>query len=173
MGKIKKQLLPALTAALLGLSAGVGGITFHYAEGLSYLSADPSACVNCHIMRPQFDAWQKASHHSTATCADCHLPAAFPDKYIAKAENGWSHSRAFTLQDFAEPIFITPKNADVLHDNCLRCHGALIDAQSMSFTGAAPRCVRCHAAVGHGEPVGLGGSMLSKLEELETKGKNP
>jgi hypothetical protein len=29
-------------------------------------------CVNRHIMQPQYDSWQKASHHSITTCIDCH-----------------------------------------------------------------------------------------------------
>jgi cytochrome c nitrite reductase small subunit len=144
---------------------GVGGMTFNYAEGFSYLSADPAVCANCHIMQPQYDSWQKASHHTVATCADCHLPPEFPGKYFAKAENGWNHSKAFTLQDFPEPIVITKKNADILHENCLRCHADLINDQATTSTEGAPRCVRCHVSVGHGEPVGLGGPMTSHENE--------
>src|SRR5262249_39642603 len=61
-------------AIALGVVLGLGGFTFRYAEGLSYFSTDPKACANCHIMRRQYDGWQKASHHGAATCADCHLP---------------------------------------------------------------------------------------------------
>ena len=39
-----------LLAILVGVGAGVGGYTFRYAEGLSYLSTDPKACANCHII---------------------------------------------------------------------------------------------------------------------------
>jgi cytochrome c nitrite reductase small subunit len=117
-------------------------------------------------MRPQYDAWQKASHHSAATCADCHLPVAFPEKYFAKAENGWGHSKAFTMQNFHEPIFITSKNMEILQNNCLRCHADLINMQSFVYTKEAPRYVRCYDAVGHGEAAGLGGPMLSFAEEL-------
>jgi cytochrome c nitrite reductase small subunit len=157
-----------MTCASLGILLGLGGATFNYAEGLSYLSTDPEACANCHIMLPQYDAWQKASHHAVATCADCHLPVEFPAKYIVKAANGWSHSRGFTLQDFDEPIVIKPANADVLHANCLRCHADLVHEQAAAFTEGAPRCVRCHAAVGHGESVGLGGP-FDPAAERETK----
>jgi cytochrome c nitrite reductase small subunit len=118
-------------------------------------------------MRPQYDAWQKASHHSAATCADCHLPAAFPEKYLVKAENGWSHSKAFTMQNFHEPIFITLKNMKILQNNCLRCHIDLINTQSFVYTEETPRCVRCHDAAGHGDAVGLGGPMLSIAKELK------
>ena len=44
-------------AAGLGMLLGLGGFTFHYGEGLSYLSTDPAACVNCHIMQPQYESW--------------------------------------------------------------------------------------------------------------------
>jgi cytochrome c nitrite reductase small subunit len=50
------------------LLLGAGGYTFFYARGASYLSSDPRMCVNCHIMRDQFDGWQKASHHAFARC---------------------------------------------------------------------------------------------------------
>src|SRR5215510_3916814 len=93
-------------AVALGILVGLGSFTFHYAEGLSYFSSDPKACANCHIMRQQYDGWQKASHHGVATCVDCHLPRSFFAKYLAKASNGWHHSKGFTLQDFEEPIRI-------------------------------------------------------------------
>ncbi len=74
---MKLSLLPALTCAMVGVLIGLGGATVRYAEGLSYLSKDPEACANCHIMNPQYDSWQKASHHTAATCVDCHLPHEF------------------------------------------------------------------------------------------------
>ena len=46
------SLSAATLASLLGVLVGVGGFTGHYAEGLSYFSKDPAACMNCHIMRP-------------------------------------------------------------------------------------------------------------------------
>jgi cytochrome c nitrite reductase small subunit len=146
--------------ALVGVLLGVGAYTFHYAEGLSYLSSDPQACVNCHIMRPQYDSWQKASHHAVAKCIDCHLPHDFIGKYIAKAENGWHHSRGFTLQDFHEPIMI-------LQRNCLGCHGDLVHELVSGVNGDAGevQCVHCHAGVGHGETAGLGGA--ERADETE------
>ncbi|MBI93975.1 MAG: hypothetical protein CME05_12325 [Gemmatimonadaceae bacterium] len=57
-------------------------------------------------MQPQFDSWQKASHHGVASYADCHLPQSFVAKYMGQAENGYYHSKGFTFQDFHEPIAI-------------------------------------------------------------------
>lgn len=157
-GEQRGTALAVALAALLGLLAGIGGYTFLYAEGLSYMSDDPKVCVNCHIMQPQFDSWQKASHHAVATCVDCHLPHDFIGKYYAKAENGYHHSLAFTLQDFHEPIMIKPKNSRILQDNCLYCHAALVHEQVARAADASGevQCVHCHRSVGHGTTAGLG-----------------
>ncbi|MBM3276724.1 MAG: cytochrome c nitrite reductase small subunit [Candidatus Handelsmanbacteria bacterium] len=156
----------AVIAALSGALLGLGGFTFYYGQGLSYFSRDPAACVNCHIMQPQFDSWQKASHHTAATCADCHLPHDFLPKWLSKAENGFWHSQGFTLQDFHEPIFIRQRNQRVLHDNCLNCHGPLVHELLAGATTDADAisCVHCHRSAGHGEAVGLG-----KYEPLSSR----
>lgn len=150
-----------LTVAV-GILLGLGGYTFRYAEGLSYFSSDPRACANCHIMRRQYDGWQKASHHGVATCVDCHLPGALIPKLLAKASNGYHHSKGFTLQDFAEPIRIKPNNSAILQENCLRCHAPMVhELVAGARAGRDDRdvvfCVHCHASVGHGEHAGLGG----------------
>src|SRR5690606_24278392 len=98
------QWMVAAVVVALGVFAGVGLVTFDHAEGLSYFSTDPAACANCHIMQPQYDSWQNSSHHTVATCVDCHLPHDFIGKYRAKAENGYHHSVGFTFQNFHEPI---------------------------------------------------------------------
>ena len=138
---------------LCGCLAGVGMFTFHYAEGTSYFSTDPAACANCHIMNEQYDSWQKAGHHQAAKCVDCHLPHSFIEKYIAKADNGYRHSKAFTLQNFHEPIQITPRNAQILQDNCIRCHGEFVHELVVGVRSAkrdSVQCVHCHRGVGHG-----------------------
>ena len=151
--------LITLLAVLAGVLLGVGGYTFLYAEGFSYMSDDPEVCINCHIMQPQYESWQKSSHHAVAVCVDCHLPHDFLGKYIAKADNGWHHSRGFTLQDFHEPIMIKGPNARILQDNCLACHQDLVHELVVGVNGPAEevQCVHCHVTVGHGETTGLGG----------------
>jgi len=57
-----------LLGVLLGLAIGLGGYTFIYSKGYSYLTNNPAACANCQVMRAQYDAWLKSSHHSAATC---------------------------------------------------------------------------------------------------------
>jgi cytochrome c nitrite reductase small subunit len=142
----------ATLALLLGIFVGVGLFTFRYADGLSYFSSDPAACANCHIMNDQYASWRNGSHHGDAKCVDCHLPHGGLAKWLAKGENGYHHSKGFTLQDFPEPILIKAKNAAILQGNCVRCHGEFVHAiVAGGPTGRdAARCVHCHRGVGHG-----------------------
>jgi cytochrome c nitrite reductase small subunit len=139
-------------AGLVGLVAGLCAFTFRYAEGLSYLSTDPRACANCHVMNDQYTSWNRGPHHSSAGCVDCHLPTAFVSKYVAKASNGYHHSKGFTLMDFHEPIMIKPKNAAILQSNCLRCHSDFVHDVLAGPAAAAEAnlCVHCHRGAGHG-----------------------
>jgi cytochrome c nitrite reductase small subunit len=141
-----------LLAGAVGVLVGVGMFTFGYARGLSYMSTDPRACANCHIMNEQYSAWLQSGHRHTATCVECHLPASGVAKWVAKADHGFRHSVAFTLQNFKEPIEITPRDREIVQDNCLRCHRDFVHAASASFGPRASElnCLHCHAAAGHG-----------------------
>jgi cytochrome c nitrite reductase small subunit len=133
-----------------GAAAGLGGYTFLYAKGASYLQNDPAACANCHVMNEQYDAWLKSSHRAVATCNDCHAPHTLVGKYMTKATNGFWHSFAFTSGRFPDPIRIKAGNLDVTEGTCRYCHAEIVDAIDSAHGEAAKlSCVRCHRSVGH------------------------
>jgi cytochrome c nitrite reductase small subunit len=138
-----------VVAAAIGLAVGVGGFTFVYARGASYLTNDPAACANCHVMREHYAGWLASSHRAVAACNDCHTPPGAVGKYLTKASNGWWHSVAFTTGRFPEPIRITPRNRAVTEQACRACHRDVVEAIAAPSGGAGPACARCHAAVGH------------------------
>lgn len=145
--------LPGLLVAVaLGVLAGTSAFAFHYAHATSYLSDDPAVCVNCHVMRPQYDAWLQSSHHAVATCNACHVPHGPVGKWVVKATNGFWHSYYFTFQNFHEPIRLRPASQRVLEGNCRDCHAALVSAlvaHDAPGERGTVACVRCHAGVGH------------------------
>jgi len=144
--------IAALGAVLLGALVGLGGYTFAYARGYSYLLDDPGACANCHVMHEQFDGWVKGSHRSVATCNDCHAPHDFFGKYATKARNGFWHSFYFTTGTFHEPIRITPRDRAITERACRDCHAPVVDAiDGSAHPGSrqAISCIRCHSSVGH------------------------
>lgn len=149
-----KHSILVTTAIVVGVAAGVGGYTFVYARGYSYMTNDPNACVNCHVMQEQYDGWAKASHRAVAACNDCHTPPSLIGKYVTKASNGFWHSFYFTTGTFPEPIRITPRNRRVTEQACRHCHREMVEmmgaAESQRGRGAVS-CLSCHVSVGHME----------------------
>jgi cytochrome c nitrite reductase small subunit len=143
-----------LAAAIaVGVLAGVGGYTFVYARGYSYLQNDPAACANCHVMREQLDGWTKSSHRSVAVCNDCHTPHDLIGKYATKVRNGFWHSFYFTSGTFHEPIHIQPRDRQITENACRRCHEDIVQAMGTPAhaSGDQLSCIRCHSSVGHQE----------------------
>lgn len=133
-----------------GLVIGVGLYTFVYARGASYLTDDPSACANCHVMSDHFNRWVKSSHRAVAVCNDCHTPSGFVAKYATKASNGFWHSYAFTTGDFPDPLRIKPHNLEIANDACRKCHADIVDAIEGPHPNSDPlSCLPCHQSVGH------------------------
>ena len=140
-----------VAGVLVGVMLGVSGYTFVYARGYSYLSNDPQACANCHVMRDHFAAWTRASHRAVAVCNDCHTPPGLVAKYATKARNGFWHSFYFTTGRYPDPLQITNRNHDITERACRKCHAELalaIDPHPVS-RDARLTCTRCHNDVGH------------------------
>jgi cytochrome c nitrite reductase small subunit len=152
-----------LTAVLIGAAIGLGAFTFVYAKGYSYLTNDPGACANCHIMDEHYGAWLKSSHRAVAACNDCHTPHDFVGKWTVKAKNGFWHSFYFTTGNFPYPIRITEPNHEVVEQACRGCHESItsfVDHPVVAPAAAAEpalalrdpqpiTCTKCHRYVGH------------------------
>jgi cytochrome c nitrite reductase small subunit len=140
--------LTLLLAILAGAALGVGFFTFIYAQGSSYLTDNPAACANCHIMEDHFSAWLKSSHRHAAVCNDCHTPHGLVAKYTVKASNGFWHSFAFTTGWFPDRIEITNRNFEVTDAACRKCHQEIVEAIERADSDSLT-CIRCHSTVGH------------------------
>jgi len=145
---------------------------------LSYLSKDPKACINCHVMNTQYATWQHSSHKEI-TCVECHLPTdSFINKYVAKARDGWNHSVAFTLNTYKNAIQISEDGARRVQKNCISCHSSLVSTivsnsdmnhnykEGEVETGR--KCWDCHKNVPHGKVRGLS-TTLDSLGIKEVK----
>lgn len=143
----------ALAAAIVGGAlVGLGAFAFGYGDGASYLSDDPAACANCHVMQGHLESWQRSGHRHVATCNDCHLSQHPIGRWLVKADNGFFHSLAFTTGDFPDPIRIKPRNRRVAHEACLHCHGDFVHALLPERSDAAGDrlvCAHCHSDAGH------------------------
>jgi cytochrome c nitrite reductase small subunit len=147
----KTAIKGATLGVALGAALGIGGYTFIYAKGASYLTNNPQACANCHVMQNHYDAWIKSSHRAVAVCNDCHAPHTFLGKYWTKADNGFWHSFKFTTGKFPDNIQMREVNRRVTEAACLHCHQQIVDAITPHphTKENMTSCIRCHGGVGH------------------------
>lgn len=134
----------------------------------SYLSSDPKACINCHVMNTQYATWQHSAHGvAGVTCVDCHLPTDnFIDKYVAKTVDGWNHSVAFTNDTYDHSMKISDFAARRIQKNCISCHSSQASTivtnadkyhnfNDQSGVKSGRMCWDCHKGTPHGEVRGI------------------
>lgn len=137
---------------------GFGGVIFHVSRATSYLSDDPTTCVNCHVMAPQYFTWSHSRHREEATCNDCHVPHDNVFRHYAfKAADGMRHATIFTLRREPQVIRIHPPGQRVVQENCVRCHVGSVHAVSIAEVRGDDlrreqglRCWDCHRETPHG-----------------------
>lgn len=151
-GAVALPVLWIAVALAVGLATGLGIFTFVYAQGASYLTNDPAACANCHVMNEQYSAWMKGSHANVAVCNDCHTPSGLIPKYWTKAQNGFFHSLAFTTGWFPDNIQIHGRNLEIARNACSKCHAELTERmQATRVHREKVDCIQCHNQVGHAQ----------------------
>lgn len=161
---------------LLGIITGMGIYIFKIANAASYLSDNPETCINCHVMNSQYASWQHSSHHLVANCNDCHVPHnnVF-NKYFFKAKDGLRHSTMFTLRLEPQVIQIKEAGKEVVHQNCIRCHGALLEDPQMQAlahsdyyaTRTGRQCWDCHRETPHGRVNSLSSAPHARVPQLD------
>ena len=148
------------------IAIGFFAYIINISKALSYLSSDPKACINCHVMNSQYATWQHSSHAERANCVDCHLPRDnMVNKYIAKAKDGYNHTVAFTFNTYKNAIKISDDGAKRVQENCISCHQSLTSGMVSNSdlnhryddpsVATGRRCWECHKGVPHGKVRGL------------------
>jgi cytochrome c nitrite reductase small subunit len=183
-------LLPVVL--LLGMLVGLSGLVFRVSRASSYLSDNPTTCVNCHVMAPQYVTWFQSRHREVATCNDCHVPHDNPLRHYAfKASDGARHAFMFTFRLEPQVIRIHSAGQRVVQENCVRCHDATIHVTRLDEVRGDDvhavdglRCWACHRDTPHGRVRGLaavpyehvplpGPATPSWLRELMRRDRNP
>ncbi|QQS35029.1 MAG: cytochrome c nitrite reductase small subunit [Ignavibacteriales bacterium] len=177
--KIISSLIPppqwrAPVIIAIGVIFGLGFVIAHISNATSYLSDDPKACVNCHVMNPQFATWQRSSHARVTTCNDCHVPHDnFIRTYLFKASDGLRHATMFTFRLEPQVIRIHEAGRNVVQENCIRCHSDLINQTNLiTMTGESADhgngklCWDCHREVPHGRVNSLSSFPFVRVPQL-------
>ncbi len=159
----------------LGVLFGLVFVILHVSNATSYMSDNPRACINCHVMTAQYASWSKSSHARVTTCNDCHVPHDnIINTYRFKASDGLRHAYMFTFR--LEPQVINLKDAgiNVVQQNCIRCHEHhvhrvnLINPVTVSLreTGDGRYCWDCHRETPHGAVKSLSAFPYARVPEL-------
>lgn len=143
------RILATVLALVVGGGVGAGVFTLHYGQGSSYMTNDPQACANCHVMEDYLAEWTRSSHRGVAVCNDCHAPHDVVGKLVTKAINGWNHSVAFTTGDYPVYLRMTPYNREVTEKACRYCHTEMAVAVDGVAHDEERACLTCHSDVGH------------------------
>jgi cytochrome c nitrite reductase small subunit len=122
-------------------------------------------------MAPQYATWQHSSHRQWTNCNDCHVPHNNTfNKYYFKAKDGLRHASIFTIRGEPQVIFIKEEGAEVVHQNCIRCHEKqLTDAKLLSTVKDHKshtqdrKCWECHREVPHGRVNSLSSTPNAKV----------
>ncbi|MCK5907974.1 MAG: cytochrome c nitrite reductase small subunit [Flavobacteriales bacterium] len=171
--------IPAII--IVGSMIGMGGYLMKISNVTSYLGDDPKTCVNCHVMTPRDNTWERSSHKNVATCNDCHVPHdnVFR-KYYFKAMDGMRHAAMFTLR--MEPQSITMHEAGqvVVQENCVRCHSNQVrDYKLESIVPDSEvhrtdrQCWECHREVPHGRVKSLSSVPYGKITGEDSNNNVP
>jgi cytochrome c nitrite reductase small subunit len=164
-------------AILSGILCGFALTAFFISNASSYISDDPEACINCHIMTPQYSTWFHSSHRENATCNDCHVPHENAvRKYFFKASDGMRHATMFTLRQEPQVIKIKEAGVEVVQNNCIRCHSNTNHSVSIyevtgknTKLGKGMLCWDCHREVPHGRVHSEASTMNSIIPGGKTK----
>ncbi len=160
----------------MGVLFGLFLLVLHLGRATSYLSDKPEACVNCHVMYPQFATWERSSHGRGTVCNDCHVPHDnIISKYYFKATDGLRHSFMFTFRLEPQVIQIKQAGKNAVQQNCIRCHIDVIHPVSLrSISNQKIQeegdgyCWDCHREVPHGRVNSLSSVPYARVPVLDS-----
>ena len=142
-----------------GVIVGLAGLFFYLLRMHTYIIGDdPAACINCHILSPYYATWSHSAHARNTTCNDCHVPNNnMASHYAFKGIDGMKHVAYFVTHNESQAIQAERASAEVIMDNCIRCHKQLnqefVNTGRIDYMeaqrGEGKACWDCHRDVAH------------------------
>ena len=146
-------------SVLCGVIVGLTGLFFYLLRMHTYIIGDdPAACINCHIMSPYYATWAHSAHARNTTCNDSHVPNNnMAAHYAFKGMDGMKHVAYFVTFSERQSIEAEDASAEVIMDNCIRCHKQLnqefVNTGRIDYMeakrGEGKACWDCHRDVAH------------------------
>lgn len=113
---LRHGVLVVLAATMVNLL--IVGISTY--EGISYMDSAQFCGTSCHVMRPQWVAYQHSPHAHVA-CVECHVGSGFKSYVRAKME-GTRQLVEVTFHTYPRPITVTLNGLRPARATCEQCH---------------------------------------------------
>ena len=150
--------LTGTISLFLGVIIGLGIYLAQISRFTSYLSDDPTACINCHVMNTAYDTWAHSAHREVTTCNSCHIPHDnIIKKYVFKGMDGFRHAWVFTTRTEPQVLRISKRGEGTVQTNCMSCHEDTLLQHGNLFTQEQVdnknevKCWSCHKSTPHGK----------------------
>ena len=140
-----KKKLWRISGLLVLLAMGVGAFVSFGPPGLYARSGTPEFCASCHVMESEYESWFHNAGHRRLKCIDCHLPNDNFARHITwKGIEGMQDAFSFYSGRVPETIRLSEHGAEILHENCKRCH-----AETIALINEDRNCWQCHRRLSH------------------------
>lgn len=106
-------------------------------------------CGQCHVMEEQVETYLHSAHRLGAKCGDCHVPHSLVPGATYKAYTGTKDLIGVIMDKDPYEIHVSPLGKDIIQDNCLRCHGDLLQMVGDTNRDGGRFCFDCHRATPH------------------------
>ena len=123
--------------------------------GFQWVNEQPWFCNTCHEMNFHYHSWQVSTHHTRATCLECHAEPGLRG-LIEEKVRGLEQLVAHVTGHYTMPLKILVR---VRNDQCLACHPkarTLPDSKIVANHALHLRkqvlCADCHNRIVHNQP---------------------
>lgn len=131
--------LVVILALIVGVGMAIG-------TSLAITATDQARfCGGCHSMSEAALTHAK-SIHAKLSCNECHAPYNPFAKTPFKLKEGLRDIPATALGNIPDLIHAGERTREVIQENCLRCHGSVIESVNMTVKS---HCTDCHRHVPH------------------------
>jgi len=110
---------------------------------------EASFCGRCHVMQEQVDTYQHSPHRQTTNCGACHDPHGLLTGSVYASYTGTRDVYRVVTNTTPEEIRITDMSKRVVQNNCLRCHGDIMQEIGDTSQNGGNHCFHCHREIIH------------------------
>ncbi len=128
---------------LLPFAAGIAIVVA--ASGAMSVTDSAGFCGSCHSMA-EAALTHSRSVHAKLACNECHAPHSLVPKIPFKAKEGTRDVFKTVTRNVPDLIHPGDDTMTAVQNNCLRCHGAVIQEVNML---SKSHCTDCHRHVPH------------------------